>query len=187
MSEWNAETAEWYAKNYGDYPTNQLGVDALELSDNSQIVDIGCGTGAALRHAASKINGGRFIGIDPIPRMIEIAHEWTEDHAAKNRIEFRVGAAEELPIDTNFADTVLAFDSIDHWQDVDLGLKEVGRILKSNGKFVIIKDTSVPGAEQALDTLTTRLESAGYVIRDKRQIKADDVSFFLLICEIDKS
>jgi hypothetical protein len=70
---------------------------------------------------------------------------------------------------------------------VDQGLKEVGRILKSNGKFVIIKDTSVPGAEQALDTLTTRLESAGYIIRDKRQIKADDVSFYLLICEIENS
>ena len=187
MSEWNAETAEWYAQKYGDYPTNQLGIDALSFSENSTIVDIGCGTGAALRHAASKLKGGIFIGVDPVPRMIEIANEWTADHAAKNRIEFRVGAAEELPIDTNFADTVLAFDSIDHWQDVDQGLKEVSRILHSDGKFVIIKDTNVPGAEQALDTLITRLESAGYVIRDKRQIKADDVSFYLLICEIDKS
>jgi ubiquinone/menaquinone biosynthesis C-methylase UbiE len=118
--------------------------------------------------------------------MIEIAHEWTENHGAKNRIEFRVGSAEDLPVARDFADTVLAFDSIDHWQDVDRGLHEVRRILQSDGKFVIIKDRSVPNAQQAMDTLITRLESAGFVIRDKRQINADDVSFNLLVCEMDK-
>ena len=186
MSEWNAETAEWYAKNYGDYPTNQLGIDALELPDDSHIVDIGCGTGAALRHAASKIKGGRFIGVDPVARMLEIAHEWTENHNAKNRIEFRIGSAEALPVEGDFADYVLAFDSVDHWQNVDRGLQEVRRILQSDGKFVIIKDSSVPDAQQAMDTLITRLKSAGFVIRDNRQINEADISFYLFICEIEK-
>ena len=186
MSEWNAETAEWYAKNYGDYPTNRLGIDALELPEDSQIVDIGCGTGAALRHAAEKIKGGKLIGVDPVARMLEIAHEWTENHSAKNRIEFRAGSTEALPVEGDFADYALAFDSVDHWEDVDRGLKEVRRILQTSGKFVIIKDSSVPGAKQALDTLISGLETNGFVIRDNSQITAVGISFYLLICEIEK-
>jgi hypothetical protein len=27
MTEWNTETAEWYAANYGDYPTNRLAIE----------------------------------------------------------------------------------------------------------------------------------------------------------------
>ena len=186
LSDWNAETAEWYAQNYGDYPTNQLGIDALDLPDHSRIVDIGCGTGAALRHATSRIKGGRFIGLDPVPRMIEIANEWTEDHDAKNRIEFRVGSAESLPIESNFADYVLAFDSIDHWQDVDQGLKEVGRILKATGKFVIIKDIHVPGADEAIEKLITQLVLAGFLIKVDKLISNDTIRFHLFICEIVK-
>ena len=33
MSEWNAETPQWYADKYGEYATNRLGVEALELAD----------------------------------------------------------------------------------------------------------------------------------------------------------
>jgi tRNA G46 methylase TrmB len=61
MSEWNAQTAEWYAEKYGDYPTNRLAVSKIEFMDDPIIIDVGCGTGAALRHAASEITGGLLI------------------------------------------------------------------------------------------------------------------------------
>jgi SAM-dependent methyltransferase len=124
MSEWNAEAAEWYAENYGDYPTIRLAVDQLDLWDQAAVVDVGCGTGSALRHTASKTAGGVFIGIDPVQRMIEIARERTREHELTDQIEFRVGSSGQLPVDGGFAECVFAFDSIDHWQDVDKGLKE---------------------------------------------------------------
>jgi hypothetical protein len=46
MSDWNAETAEWYAANYGEYATNRLAADALEVAPDAVIVDVGCGTGS---------------------------------------------------------------------------------------------------------------------------------------------
>ncbi len=96
MSDWNSDTAEWYAEKYGEYATNRLGVDEIDFFDNATIIDIGCGTGAALRHATSKVANGKFIGIDPVPRMVEIATEKTENHEARERIEYRVGSAENL-------------------------------------------------------------------------------------------
>ncbi len=69
MTEWNAEIAEWYADNYGEYPTNRLAIDALGLPMDAVVLDIGCGTGAALRHAAPRVTQGRLIGVDPVPLL----------------------------------------------------------------------------------------------------------------------
>ncbi len=82
MTEWNTETAEWYAEKFGEYPTNRLAVDTLDLQPDATILDIGCGTGSALRHAAEKVIHGSLIGIDPVPRMMEIAKEKTHSHPA---------------------------------------------------------------------------------------------------------
>ena len=43
MNEWTAETADWYAERYGEYATNRLAVDALELAADAMVVDVGCG------------------------------------------------------------------------------------------------------------------------------------------------
>ncbi len=89
MTEWDSETAEWYAAMYGEYATNRLAVDELDLPQNGVIVDVGCGTGSALRHAASIASKGCLIGVDPVPRMIEIARERSFGHPASSRIEYR--------------------------------------------------------------------------------------------------
>lgn len=186
MSDWNRETAEWYAEKYGEYATNRLGVDELDFFDGAVIVDIGCGTGAALRHAASKVAQGQLIGIDPVPRMVEIAIERTEKHPAQNQIEYHVGSAEALHLDDDVADVVMAFDSTDHWIDVERGLLEVKRVLKSTGIFAIVKDQGVFDANKAAKTLAKNLESAGFEINATKQVSKDDVDFYLVICEPGK-
>ncbi len=184
MSEWTAETAEWYAENYGDYPTNRLAVHELELIDAPVIVDIGCGTGAALRHTASRLTGGTFIGIDPVPRMIEIANEVTEKHAAKDRIEYRVGSAAYIPVASGIATYVYAFDTIDHWHDVEAGLREIRRIIQPGGILVIVKDKGVPGADESIQTMLRILKTAGWDIRDRKEITKEGVHFLLLTCRV---
>lgn len=182
MSKWDSETAEWYAKKYGEYATNRLGVEALNLPVDATIVDIGCGTGCALRHAAKQVTQGRLIGIDPVPRMVEIAREQTASHAASERIVFYEGAAESLPVKDNLADFVFAFDSFDHWQNPLQGLAEVRRILNANGRFVVVKDGGLPDGTQAQQTFAEMLTRAGFVVSEERAIDEDDVSFMMWIC-----
>ncbi len=177
MTEWNAETAEWYAANYGDYPTNRLAVEQLDLSDELTIIDVGCGTGSALRYTAAKVSKGNLIGIDPVPRMIEIAKGLSKDDKNRNQVAFKVGSAEKIPLDDAIADLVFAFDSIDHWKDVPKGLSEILRILKSKGNFIIVKDLGVPGSKKALTALKQKLCAAGFDLVHKEIIKTDEVSF----------
>ena len=41
MSAWNTETAEWYAAKYGEYATNRLAADAVDVAPDAVIVDVG--------------------------------------------------------------------------------------------------------------------------------------------------
>lgn len=184
MSKWNAETAEWYASKYGDYPTNTLGIDQLDLAENSTIVDVGCGTGSALRYAASKVDGGQLIGIDPISRMIEIAVDSTKGHPAQDRIEFRLGPAERLPVDDDFADWVLAFDSIDHWTDVNQGLAEVKRILRPGGSFAVVKDAGTPKPQDSVNAVASKLKATDFTVDEPLKISDNEIELFLLIAQV---
>jgi ubiquinone/menaquinone biosynthesis C-methylase UbiE len=185
MTEWNAETAEWYAENYGEYATNRLAVDALEIAPDATIVDVGCGTGAALRHAAGVVSDGRLIGVEPVERMVEIARERLRGHPAEGRIEFRLGAASALPVDDATADLVFAFDSFDHWRDRRAGLAEVRRVLGDGGRLIVVKDSSVPGGEESRARFRELVEDEGFAIQQERDIDGDDVSFMMWECQVE--
>jgi ubiquinone/menaquinone biosynthesis C-methylase UbiE len=179
MSEWNAETAEWYAANYGEYATNRLAINALKFEPDAVIVDVGCGTGAALRHAAHRVPRGTLIGIEIIPRMIEIAHERTASHQYQSRIEFREGSAEKLPVDDAAADLVLAFDSFDHWQDKSRGLSEIRRVLRPAGQIAVVKDGGLPGGKKARQGFLDELKRSGFDVISEQHLDGEDVSFTL--------
>ncbi|WP_051311650.1 class I SAM-dependent methyltransferase [Zooshikella ganghwensis] len=185
MSNWNTETAEWYANKYGEYPTNKLGVEALNLPPSSTVIDIGCGTGCALRHAAKQVTNGLLIGVDPVQRMIEIAREKKVNHSKENNIVFKEGSAECLPIETSSADFVFAFDSFDHWLDQQQGLKEAHRVLKPEGNFVVIKDGGLPQGTEARRTFLAALENTEFEIVEEQTIEDDEVSFTMWVCSID--
>lgn len=182
MSKWDTKTAEWYAEKYGEYATNRIGVEALKLESDFTIVDIGCGTGCALRHASDQVTKVSLIGIDPVLRMIEMAQEKTAGHLAANRVFYHQGSAEILPIEDASVDVVLAFDSYDHWQDQPKGLVEVRRVLKYNGRFVVVKDGGLPNGNDAKKEFIAGLIEAGFKVVKEKNIQEDDVIFTQWIC-----
>lgn len=184
MSEWNAETAQWYADKYGEYATNRLAVDALDVAPDAVIVDVGCGTGSALRRVAARSPRGELVGVDPVPRMLEIARERAADHPEAHRIEFREGSAEKLPVGDDHADLVFAFDSIDHWQEKATGLAEIRRVLRAGGRLVVVKDGGVPGGTKAKREFLNQVASAGLEVLDEQTLGEDDVTCTMWVCGI---
>jgi len=184
MSEWSAETARWYADRYGEYATNRITVDALDLSPDAVIVDVGCGTGSALRRVAKRVPRGMLLGVDPTPQMLEIARERAARHPEGRRIEFREGSAEKLPVDSAYADLVFAFDSIDHWQDKSAGLAEIRRVLLPQGRLVVVKDDCLPGVAKAKRVFLNELGRADFRVLDEQVLTEGDVSCTMWICGI---
>ena len=182
MCDWTAETAEWYAEHYGEYATNRLAVDALHIPTDATIIDVGCGTGSALRRVASRAPDATLVGIDPVPRMLEIARERAARHPEGSRISFREGFAEELPVADGEADVIFAFDSFDHWRNQAEGLSEIRRALRRTGRLIVVKDASVPGSDDAEANVVSKLRETGFDVLARETLAEDDVACTMWVC-----
>lgn len=109
------------------------------------VLDIGCGPGLALRRAARL--DAQVIGVDPVPVMRRMARLLT----LRGRIDVRDGAAEHLLVDDGSVDVAWSVATVHHWRDIDAGLAEVRRVLRSNGRFLAL-ERHVPDGAKGLAT-----------------------------------
>ena len=100
-------------------------------------VDLGSGRGTdALRMAEAVGSEGFVIGIDIADGMIDKARKTAEKLGVKN-VRFEKAALESLPIPDNTADLVISNCVLNHAQSKMLTWKEIYRVLKPGGRFVV--------------------------------------------------
>ena len=98
------------------------------------LLDVGCGTGALLRAAASRFPNCELCGVDPAPGMIKVSRKLT---GSNPRLRFREAPAQRLPFEEGCFDLVVSTLSFHHWGDHARGVHEVMRVLKPGGFFVL--------------------------------------------------
>jgi ubiquinone/menaquinone biosynthesis C-methylase UbiE len=134
-----SRTAESYAK-YGASIFESMASPLLKgvnLKPEQKVLDVACGIGIPSLSAAETVApNGLVIGIDLAPGMIEMARVRAADRGLKN-VEFREADAETLPFEDRFFDTVLCHLGLIHFTDRAKALKEMGRVLKPDGKLGI--------------------------------------------------
>jgi ubiquinone/menaquinone biosynthesis C-methylase UbiE len=101
------------------------------------VLDIGCGTGKLLRRAHTYWPEAQLIGVDPANGMIEMAKRLTPNAT------FSTGMAEALPLQDASVELALSTSSFHHWQDQAAGLREIARVLRPGGYFILV-DASFP-------------------------------------------
>jgi ubiquinone/menaquinone biosynthesis C-methylase UbiE len=110
------------------------------LRPGMSFLDIGCGTGWAVRYAAHLLAGqGRFHGIDLSPRMIARAKE---NAGEGSDLCFQVGDAEALPFGNESFDLVICTNSFHHYRDPQRVLGEIHRVLKPGGELRLTDPTA---------------------------------------------
>lgn len=70
-------------------PFNDL-LALVQVRENLQVVDLGCGTGELTRRLADALSGSMVVGIDNSPQMLERAEE-----QARPGLQFRLGSIED--------------------------------------------------------------------------------------------
>ncbi|NEO42225.1 MAG: class I SAM-dependent methyltransferase [Moorea sp. SIOASIH] len=123
-----------------------MAMSKLKLPERDSFLDVGCGTGWAVREAAKQLKSGKACGIDISPKMIENALAQTRN-GLNQTIEFQVANSEEIPYkDQSFSSIICTF-SIHHYQNPVRALSEMKRVLKDDGSIVILdsaRDVSFP-------------------------------------------
>ena len=102
------------------------------MSKESKVLEIACSTGFNLRHCILKTKA-IGIGIDISKTAIDCAQEITEKSGIDDRIQFKVGNAECLKVDSKSFTHVISGMSFAFIEKKDKALKEVARLLLPGG------------------------------------------------------
>jgi arsenite methyltransferase len=108
-----------------------------EVKWGQTVMDIGSGAGIDCLLAAQKVGPqGKIIGIDMTPVMIEKARKNAKKAGATN-VEFRLGEAEKMPVETNTIDWIVSNCVINLSPDKPSVFKEAFRVMRSGGNLSV--------------------------------------------------
>ena len=114
----------------------------IAKEDNPKVIlDIATGTGDIAINL-SKLKDSQIIGVDISEKMLDVAGDKIRKMNITN-ITFELSKAEKLKYKNNFFDLISIGYGVRNFEDLINGLKESYRVLKKNGKLIIL-ETSVP-------------------------------------------
>jgi ubiquinone/menaquinone biosynthesis C-methylase UbiE len=142
VREQKRSAGRWFERRAGAYeggvtarwrdPVQRGAFDALELTANDRLLDVGCGTGQASRRAATVARS--VVGVDLSAEMLREAARLAGD---VDDVTFVRADAEVLPFaDASFT-AVLCTNSLHHYPDPARGLEEMARVLEPGGRVVV--------------------------------------------------
>jgi arsenite methyltransferase len=107
------------------------------ILEGEVVLDVGCGAGVDTLIAAMMVGPkGRVVGIDLIPEMLDRAKENLRK-ASLNNVIFQEASGEDLPFSDASFDVVISNGVFNLIPDKKKALKEVLRVLKPFGRFMI--------------------------------------------------
>ena len=115
--------------------------DRAELAPGDTALDACCGTGDLALELARRVGpAGTVIGSDFSDRMLELAREKAARRGATG-VRFEWGDALDLSYEDRSFDAVSVGFGVRNFADVELGLRELARVLKPGGRLVILEIT----------------------------------------------
>lgn len=103
----------------------------LPVESGETVLDLGTGSGYALRALRETRRIGRGVGLDGSPEMVRNARAYTDDE----RLDFVHGDFHRLPLADDSVDRVWSMEAFYYAREPVAVLKEISRVLRSGGTF----------------------------------------------------
>lgn len=153
----------------------QWGLGHVDIREDFTILDVGCGGGRTIERLASIATKGRVFGIDYSVESVSVARETNASRIAEGQVDVQQANVSNLPFPDTTFDLVTAVETHYYWPDLPHDVREVMRVLKPGGKFVIIAETYRGRANDWLyrPTMTLVLRAAYLTPDQHRQLLVD--------------
>jgi demethylmenaquinone methyltransferase/2-methoxy-6-polyprenyl-1,4-benzoquinol methylase len=113
------------------------------IAPGDAVLDLACGTGDLAAAAAAR--GARVIGLDLVPRMIELARSRETKSAAAGNA-WLVGDMTSLPLASASIDVITTGYGLRNVPRLDRAIEEAARVLRPGGRFVALDFNRPRGA-----------------------------------------
>ncbi|HKL03275.1 MAG TPA: bifunctional demethylmenaquinone methyltransferase/2-methoxy-6-polyprenyl-1,4-benzoquinol methylase UbiE [Cryomorphaceae bacterium] len=113
-------------------------IKELALDEPKSILDVATGTGD-FAFEAMRLKPTKMVGIDISDGMLNVGREKIKKRKLTDKMEFLNADSEDLPFDDNHFDAVTVSFGVRNFQNLLKGLKEINRVLKTDGKVVILE------------------------------------------------
>lgn len=132
-------------------PVTEWALQFLHPEGVKDLLDIGCGGGATIRCLADMAPEGKVVGVDYSPVSVQESRAYNVDLIESSRVEVVEASVEKLPFAADTFDRITTVESFYFWPDPQENLKEVRRVLKPGGRFLLIADIyGKAGLDQAV-------------------------------------
>ena len=142
---------------------------ALALNRDDVLLDLACGTGAAVRQAAPTVR--RAVGFDLSPEMVAQARNLAANIA---NVEFREGdVSGPLPFSDGEFTAILCTTAFHHFPKPLETISEMFRVLAPGGRVVIADFNRRHPVVFSADLALKRLQSSHFGLRSPSQLMRD--------------
>ena len=135
-------------------PISEFAFESINVGENDKILDIGCGGGVNIEKFL-KLTANNVDGLDYSEVSLSQSVKRNKKAVEDGRCQVIKANVINMPIEDGMYDLVSAFETIYFWPDIENAFKEVSRIIKTNGQFMIAQGTdgNHPDDEKWLSTV----------------------------------
>src|SRR5580704_7318364 len=116
------------------------GLDQLVIENHYTILDVGCGGRRTVSKLAAIATQGKVYGIDFSEESVAATKRTNAQWIDLGRAEVRHGSVSQLPFADGMFDLVTAVETHFWWADLPGDMREVLRVLKPGGTFIVIAE-----------------------------------------------
>jgi ubiquinone/menaquinone biosynthesis C-methylase UbiE len=131
--------------------THRLG-ELLELTPSDRVLDVAAGRGMSALHLAERF-GCHVTGVDYAPELVAEANRQAESAGLADRVHFRHGDAEQLPLEDDSFDAILCECSFCIFPGKESAAAEFARVLRRGGRIGISDLTRSGPLPEELESL----------------------------------
>ena len=117
------------------------GFSHLTLKGDERVIDLGCGGGGNIARLLALLPKGHVTGLDYSPVSVEVSTRTNEAAIREKRCEILQGNVLQLPMPDASFDVATAFETIYFWPSIAQSFREVRRVLKPGGRFMITNES----------------------------------------------
>lgn len=116
------------------------GLARASVGSRDTILDVGCGGGKTVVRLAAMATEGKTYGIDYSDASVAASRRANRKAIAAGRVKILPGTVSRLPFPEGMFDLVTAVETHYYWPDLDADTREILRVLKSGGMFILIAE-----------------------------------------------